>query len=170
MNLISSPHEKRYRKGASLSPSELLYLHRRIFSHVYCTVTEGDSLGTCTPPHSDRGTESGGPWGRLCGQWVLGYPSVWDGAGKALGPAEAEPGPGSPWPGTGEPQSPSKPGSGHLRGPSCMPGGAGRAQPGLRAGPRSPSRGPGLAPSCRCCSKQSSQELGLFQPSSQHRS
>lgn len=89
MNLISSPHEKRYRKGASLSPSEFLYLHRHIFSRVYCTVTGGDSLGTRTPPHSTRGTQSGGPWD----QWLLGYPSVWDDTGKVSGPSGARAGP-----------------------------------------------------------------------------
>lgn len=89
MNMISSPHEKRYRKGASLSPSEFLYLHRHIFSRVYCTVTGGDSLGTRTPPHSARGTQSGGPWD----QWVLGYPSVWDGVGKGSGPSGGRAGP-----------------------------------------------------------------------------
>lgn len=104
MNLISSPHEKRYRKGASLSLSEFLYLHRHIFSCVYCTVTGGDSLGTRTPPHSARGTSTGAPWD----QWVLGYPSVWDGVGKGSGPSEARASPQSWWPGTEEPQSPSK--------------------------------------------------------------
>lgn len=46
--------------------------------------------------------------------------------------------------------------------------GAARAHPGLRAEPRSSPHGPGLAPGCRRCTKQSPQELGLFQPSSQH--
>lgn len=89
MNIISSPHEKRYRKGASLNPSEFLYLHRHIFSRVYCTVTGGDSLGTLTPPHSARGTQNGDLWD----QWVLGYPSVWDGVGKGSGPIGAGAGP-----------------------------------------------------------------------------
>jgi len=71
------------------APSEFLYLHRHIFSRVYCTVTGGDSLGTRTPPHSARGTQSGGPWD----QWVLGYPSVWDGVGKGSGPSRAGAGP-----------------------------------------------------------------------------
>lgn len=104
MNLISSPHEKRYRKGASLCPSEFLYLHRHIFSCVYCTVTGGDSLDTRTPPHSARGTQSGASWD----QWVLGYPSVWDGVGKVLGQMEPQLAPKSWQLGTEEPQSPSK--------------------------------------------------------------
>lgn len=96
MNLISSRHEKRYRKGASLGPSEFLYLHRHIFSRVYRTVTEEDSLGTRTPPHSHRGTRSRGPWDGFCGQWVLGYPSVWDGFGKGSEPRKGRAGPWEP--------------------------------------------------------------------------
>lgn len=86
MNLISSPHEKRYRKGASLSPSEFLYLHRHIFSCVYCTVTGGDSLGTLTPPHSAEGPRVGAPG--TSGFWDIRLSEI--GVGRALGPVEPE--------------------------------------------------------------------------------